>query len=126
MVGDAEDHERPDHEDVPVSEVDQLENAVHHAVAERDQRIDAPQGEAVDQLLNDAIGRDPGRELREAVHALLPLVRPGAMGGFVRASSIKRGQAPVPALVGLSIAVPDQLALTVMALTAFQLPLSTL
>ena len=46
----AEADERADHEDVAVGEVQQLEDPVHHRVAEGDQRVDA----AV---------RDPGHEL---------------------------------------------------------------
>jgi hypothetical protein len=52
------DH-RPQHEQVAVREVDQLEDAVHHGVAERDQRVDGSDREAVDQLLRQQLDHDP-------------------------------------------------------------------
>ena len=41
------------HVDVAVREVDEAQDAVHHRVAERDQRVDRPERQAVDQLLEE-------------------------------------------------------------------------
>ena len=70
--------EQAEHEDVAVGEVDQLDDAVHHRVAERDQREDGPAGEAVDGLLDEDFpplhGSDPveveGGPRRPALHAV--------------------------------------------------------
>ena len=43
----------PDHQHVAVREIDQVEDAVHHRVAEGDQRIDAAEDEAVEDLLKE-------------------------------------------------------------------------
>ena len=42
---------RPDGENVAVREVDQLQHAVHHRIAERDEGINATHGKAIDELL---------------------------------------------------------------------------
>ena len=51
------DHEvadvRPDHVQVAVREVEQLQHAVDHRVAQRDQRVERAGGDAVDQLLEE-------------------------------------------------------------------------
>ena len=58
-----------DHHHFAVGEVDQLEDAVHHGVAQRDQGVDAAQHQAVDELLEKNIqGRLLGR--RGAAHRL--------------------------------------------------------
>src|SRR5207245_5225457 len=49
----AERDEEAQHEDVAVGEVDQLDDAVHHRVAEGDQREDGATGETVDRLLDE-------------------------------------------------------------------------
>ena len=68
---DAEADERPDHEDVAVGEVQQLEHAVDERVAEGDQRVRAALGQAVE------------RQLREGVQSAAPSLnargRPGIM-----------------------------------------------
>ena len=54
--GRREDRERAegaDHEDLAVGEVDELDDAVDHRVAERDQRVDRTEHEAVGQLLEE-------------------------------------------------------------------------
>ncbi len=43
--------ERPDHENVAMGEVDEAQHSVDHGVAERDKRIDAAEGNAVNDLL---------------------------------------------------------------------------
>ena len=45
-------HERADHEDVAMGEVDELDDPVDHRVAERDQRVDRADREGVDGLLD--------------------------------------------------------------------------
>ena len=40
-----------DHVDVAVREVDEAQDAIDHRVAERDQRVEAAPGDAVDELL---------------------------------------------------------------------------
>jgi hypothetical protein len=49
------------HVNVAVREVDEPQHAVDHGVAERDQGVDRPQGEAVDELLEKRrhLGTDP-------------------------------------------------------------------
>ena len=47
--------ERAEHVDVAVREVDEPQHPVHHRVAERDQRIDGAEREAVDELLEEGI-----------------------------------------------------------------------
>ena len=54
-VQNAEADERPDHEDVPVREVEELQDAVDERVAERDQRVDAPESEGVDGQLDERV-----------------------------------------------------------------------
>jgi len=51
--------ERPDHEDVAVGEVQELENAVHHRVAERDQRIQRTVRDAGDELGDEEVPVHP-------------------------------------------------------------------
>ena len=46
------DH-RADHEHVAVREVNELKHAVHHRVADGDQRVDRSNGQTVDELLNE-------------------------------------------------------------------------
>jgi hypothetical protein len=41
-----------------VGEVDQLDDTVNHGVAQRDQGVEAAQGDAVDQLLNEKFHRN--------------------------------------------------------------------
>lgn len=43
----------PHHDEIPVGEVDQPDDAIHHRVPERDQRVDKPHAQSVDQLLNE-------------------------------------------------------------------------
>ena len=45
--------ERADHEDVAVGEVEELEDAVDERVAERDQRVDAPERQSVEGELEE-------------------------------------------------------------------------
>ncbi len=52
---DRQRHHRAHHGDFAVGEIDELENAVHHGVAQRDQRIDAAQHQAIDELLEKNI-----------------------------------------------------------------------
>ena len=44
---------RADHEDVAVGEVDELQDAVDHRVAERDQGVDRPDRDAVHEVLEE-------------------------------------------------------------------------
>ena len=48
--------ERPHHENVTVREVDQLHDAVHHRVAERDQRVHTPELQSVQDILEELGG----------------------------------------------------------------------
>src|SRR5690606_19484615 len=43
------------HEDVPVGKVDQPEDAVDHGVADGDQGVEAPEGDPVEELLNEGL-----------------------------------------------------------------------
>jgi len=45
--------EGADHEDVGVREIDEAQDAIDHRVAERDERIDGPEGQAVEELLQE-------------------------------------------------------------------------
>ena len=47
----------PDHEDVAVREVEELQDAVDERVAERDQRVDAAERQAVDGELDERVHR---------------------------------------------------------------------
>jgi len=47
----------PDHQDIPVGEVNELQQAVDHAVTRRYQRLDRTQRKAVDQLLKKLVHR---------------------------------------------------------------------
>jgi hypothetical protein len=51
--GCVEAGKRTDHEDVTVGEVDELQEAIDHAVAESDQGVDRSQGKSIDQLLEE-------------------------------------------------------------------------
>jgi len=51
QVDDREGGEGADHDHFPVGEVDQAHDAVHHGVAQGHQGVDAPQNQAVDDLL---------------------------------------------------------------------------
>ncbi len=44
-----------DHINVAMGEIDQPQDAVNHRVAERDERVDRSDGQAVDQLLNKSV-----------------------------------------------------------------------
>src|SRR5690606_7135809 len=46
-----------DHDDVAVREIDEADDAVHHRVAQRDQRVDAAQRQAIDELLYKDVHR---------------------------------------------------------------------
>ncbi len=82
-----ERHERADHEDVAVREIDQLDDAVDHRVAQRDEGIDRADGQRVHQLLDE--GRD--------IHALLPW--PFGRGGR---GSGREADAPPPGQIDRS------------------------
>ena len=56
--------EDADHEDVAVREVDELDDAVHHRVAQRDQGVDRAAREAVDEL-----GRPDDQEVEDGQDA---------------------------------------------------------
>ena len=56
-VGGVVARHRADHVDLAVSEVDQLEHAVHHRVAERDQGVDAAPGDPIEELLEKLLQR---------------------------------------------------------------------
>ena len=51
-----EGHERANHEDVAVGEVDQLDDAVNHCVAKGNERVHRPDGQAVQELLQQDTG----------------------------------------------------------------------
>jgi hypothetical protein len=44
---------RSDHEYVPVRKIDEAQNAIHHGVTERDERVNGTQRQAVDELLKE-------------------------------------------------------------------------
>jgi hypothetical protein len=50
--------ERSDHEDVAVREVDQLQDAVHHRVAESDERVDRAGSDADQKVLQDGLHKE--------------------------------------------------------------------
>ena len=52
------DH-RADHHDLAVREVDELDDAVDHRVAQRDDRVDAAERQAVDELLEEDVQKLP-------------------------------------------------------------------
>jgi len=45
--------EGADHEDIGVGEINEAQHAVDHRVAERDERVDRPEGKAVEELLEE-------------------------------------------------------------------------
>jgi hypothetical protein len=51
-------HIAPGSKKFTVGEVDQLDDTVYHGVAQRDQGVQASQGDAVDQLLNEIFHRN--------------------------------------------------------------------
>jgi len=51
--GDVEAGEGADHEDITVGEIDEAEDAVHHCVAKGNEGVDGPEGEAIDELLEE-------------------------------------------------------------------------
>lgn len=53
LVHDEPGHVCAHHDDIAVGKVQQQDNAVHHAVAQCDQCIDAAKGQAVDQLAKE-------------------------------------------------------------------------
>ena len=53
LGGDEESHVGAEHVDVAVSEVDEAHDAVDHGVAEGDERVDAAERYAVDDLLDE-------------------------------------------------------------------------
>ena len=54
-AGDDQRGEGPDHVDFAMGEIDQLDDAVHHGVAEGDQGVDAAPGQSPDQKLQKII-----------------------------------------------------------------------
>ncbi|KFB70737.1 MAG: hypothetical protein AW09_004159 [Candidatus Accumulibacter phosphatis] len=74
------DH-RPDHHHLTMSEVDQTDDAVHHRVAESDQRIDGAQSEAVDQLLEKCVHGQAFRNKMLMANRRFRLMPPGLWGG---------------------------------------------
>ena len=54
-VGEEVAGERAQHVDVAVREVDEAQHAVHHRVAEGDERVDGAEREAVDELLEKRV-----------------------------------------------------------------------
>src|SRR6476661_7125450 len=53
----AEPDEGPDHEDVAVGEVQELEDTVDEGVAKRDQRVRAALGQAIERELREGVQR---------------------------------------------------------------------
>ena len=53
LGGDEESHVGAEHVDIAVSEIDEAHDAVHHGVAEGDERVDAAERYAVDDLLDE-------------------------------------------------------------------------
>ena len=47
--GDNQSDERTDHVNLAVGEIDQLDDAVHHGVAQGDERVDAPPGQPAEE-----------------------------------------------------------------------------
>jgi hypothetical protein len=60
---DAVPDKRADHVHVAVREIQQLEDAVHHRVADRDQRVEAAQRYAADGELDEELGVERERKL---------------------------------------------------------------
>src|SRR5437899_9346701 len=47
--------ERPDHEDVAMRKIDETQNAIDHRIAQGDERVDEPQRQTVDELLQELV-----------------------------------------------------------------------
>ena len=81
--GERDDREEgTDHVDFAVGEIDHADDAVDHAVADRDQAVHGAQGDAVDQLL---------QEIRHPCRCALRLVRRGST--VVPESALEQGRA---------------------------------
>jgi hypothetical protein len=65
-VQDGDPHEGPGHEDAEVGEVDQLDDAVHHGEAKREQGVHHAEREPVDDLLEDDVQPAHARMLMPA------------------------------------------------------------
>jgi hypothetical protein len=55
QIDHGERHHRADHHHFAVREIDELDDAVDHRVAERHDGIDASCGQAIDQLLQERV-----------------------------------------------------------------------
>src|SRR5207244_7071466 len=63
----------PDHEDLAVGEVQELQDPVHHRVAEREQRVQAPERQPGDELTAEVVpGQREGVEAGEELEAAHP------------------------------------------------------
>ena len=81
-------HHRADHHDLAVREIDQLDDAVHHRVAERDDGVDAAERQPVDDLLQENVQTGLPRGAPGYVRALAAIrpapVRGSSSPGIVR------------------------------------------
>lgn len=53
----------PDHQDIPVGEVNEFQQTVDHTVTESDQSVDRPKRKAVDQLLEKLVHKAKSRQV---------------------------------------------------------------
>ena len=87
LVMTVEGHEGADHEDVAVGEVDELDDAVDHRVAQRDEGVDATDRERVEELRGERRDglRRPTSGLPARCRSTLPevdradMTRPGSV-----------------------------------------------
>src|SRR5690606_14337430 len=102
-----------DHHDVAMGKVDQSDDAVHHRVAQRDQRIDAAQRQAVNELLNEDVHKARARQvltLRETPHGAY------AMPRRAHSRTAPRARIPPARSIGLAYHGLDHLPLAVLDL----------
>jgi len=69
--------EGPHHQHLAVGKVDQVDDAVNHGVAKRDQRVHTPQDQAIDDLLKKDIDGASPRGCR-----IVGKKKPSARGGL--------------------------------------------
>ena len=84
---DAEADERPDHEDVAMGEVQELEDTVDEGVAKRDQRVGAALGQAVERELGEGVQRRKASLTAEGGPGIEPGTALGSRTGEASPSS---------------------------------------
>ena len=116
--------EGADHEDLAVGEVDQLDDAVDHRVADRDQRVQRPEGQPVDQLLEELVHaaiteRSPDWGAEPSQEFLTGRYRPSALAHSIPLPRIARPRDCAPpdsTRAGLSTSPPSCLSSLVLGL----------